>query len=369
MITGIIEGLAGERFYTEIEYNAGGSGTVGITDVDTGISVLDLKALGLPGPTGPTGPTGATGPTGIDGIDGPTGPTGPTGATGADGAGEFYYQENSPVPDPSATGARWIDSNTGIEYVWIYDGSNFFWVEPTKAGGSQYEFYFQDFSPTGTGTNSIPEGAFWYHSQTGVLYTYVYDNASPSTYQWVTSTGLAGPTGDTGPAGPTGPTGDTGPTGPTGDTGPTGPTGDTGPTGPTGPTGSSGSTLYTANDSLTGVRTLSGAGNSLTFNNLSAFNVNATGSGIQLTDNDGVGLSELTISSLGTTLTFTDIGGGTQQKIEMLGSLYGGFIVTDTDTSKGMEYAADYSSNYTNRSIVDKEYVDNNSGSPNPFNV
>jgi hypothetical protein len=30
-------------------------------------------------------------------------------------------------------GARWVDSNTGIEYVWINDGDNYYWIQPTVA--------------------------------------------------------------------------------------------------------------------------------------------------------------------------------------------------------------------------------------------
>jgi hypothetical protein len=37
-------------------------------------------------------------------------------------------------------------------------------------------------------------------------------------------------------------------------------------------------------------------------------------------------------------------------------------LVQDGINSKGLEYFADYSSNYTNRSLVDKEYVDNQVG-------
>ena len=81
----------------------------------------------------------------------------------------------------------------------------------------------------------------WYNSDTGVLYTYIYDGGSPGLYQWVTPTYLPGPTGATG-AGATGPTGPTGPLGPIGNTGPTGATGGgaTGPTGSTGATGPAG---------------------------------------------------------------------------------------------------------------------------------
>jgi hypothetical protein len=84
--------------------------------------------------------------------------------------------------------------------------------------GPAVEFFFQNTLPTGSGTNSISEGAMWYHSDTGVLYTYIYDG-SPELYSWVTPTympGATGPTGDPGPAGSSGPTGATGDPGPAG---------------------------------------------------------------------------------------------------------------------------------------------------------
>ena len=113
----------------------------------------------------------------------------------------------------------------------------------TGATGSAVEFFYQNTLPTGSGTNSITEGAMWYNSDTGVLYTYIYSGTSPETYQWVTPTympGATGGTGGTGPTGATGGTGATGPTGSTGDIGPTGATG-TGATGASGPTGATGS--------------------------------------------------------------------------------------------------------------------------------
>lgn len=113
----------------------------------------------------------------------------------------------------------------------------------TGADGPAVEFFFQDTLPTGSGTNAITEGAMWYNSDTGVLYTYIYSGTSPETYQWVTPTYMPGATGGTGGTGPTGPTGDTGSTGPTGATGNIGPTGatGTGATGASGPTGATGS--------------------------------------------------------------------------------------------------------------------------------
>lgn len=50
--------------------------------------------------------------------------------------------------------------------------------------------------------------------------------------------------------------------------------------------------------------------------------------------------------------------GGVTRRISMDG-VQNGIYITDDRHSMGMHYKADYSSNYTNRSLVDKEYVDN----------
>lgn len=44
----------------------------------------------------------------------------------------FYFQSAKPSPDPTVLGSRWIDSDTGKEYVWIYDGVNYVWMQPTQ---------------------------------------------------------------------------------------------------------------------------------------------------------------------------------------------------------------------------------------------
>jgi hypothetical protein len=69
---------------------------------------------------------------------GAPGPTGATGATGPAGAGEFYYQATVPTPDPASIGARWMDSDTGIEYVWVYDGLNYLWMQPAQIVSTRY---------------------------------------------------------------------------------------------------------------------------------------------------------------------------------------------------------------------------------------
>ena len=73
-------------------------------------------------------------------------------------------------------------------------------------------FFYQDSIPSGTGTDSIKVGTFWYDTEFELLYVYVYGN------NWMGAAGI----GPVGPIGATGPSG-VGPTGPAGPIGPTGP--------------------------------------------------------------------------------------------------------------------------------------------------
>ena len=124
------QGNIGLTGATGIQGNIGPQGATGTTG-DLGAT----GATGLQGNIGPQGATGiqgnlgATGATGL-GTTGATGATGITGATGPSGAGEFTYGNTAPVA-PSI-GARWVDSETLIEYVYINDGDNALWVEPAS---------------------------------------------------------------------------------------------------------------------------------------------------------------------------------------------------------------------------------------------
>jgi len=71
------------------------------------------------------------------------------------------------------------------------------------------EFFYQDTTPIGTGTDVIKTGTFWYDTEFGFLYVYINDDLSG--YNWITAVGEVGPIG---PIGATGPAGATGPTGP-----------------------------------------------------------------------------------------------------------------------------------------------------------
>ncbi len=49
---------------------------------------------------------------------------------------EFYYQNTTPTPNN--VGARWFNSDTGLEFVWIFDGTTNYWVQPTQLWNAQY---------------------------------------------------------------------------------------------------------------------------------------------------------------------------------------------------------------------------------------
>lgn len=114
---------------TGIDGKDGATGPQGIPGVD-GRDGVD----GVDGATGPQGiagigETGATGPQGIPGNDGPTGPR---------GYADLYFQPEPPASDSVNGGARWIDSDTGIEYVWVFDGASYTWMQPAQLGKVQY---------------------------------------------------------------------------------------------------------------------------------------------------------------------------------------------------------------------------------------
>ncbi|MFN9112053.1 MAG: hypothetical protein ACK5XN_18465, partial [Bacteroidota bacterium] len=66
---------------------------------------------------------------------------------------------------------------------------------PTVLGYTPPRTYNQNTSPTGSGTSSIPLGSLWFHSDTGIQYTYYYDG---NTYQWTQETLPLGPQGPQG---------------------------------------------------------------------------------------------------------------------------------------------------------------------------
>ena len=91
---------------------------------------------------GTTGAQGAIG-VGFQGIQGPLGIQGTQGIQGESiqglqgnqGPNAAIYFDASPPPSP-LLGDRWVDSNSGIEYTYLFDGTNNAWVEVSASGFS-----------------------------------------------------------------------------------------------------------------------------------------------------------------------------------------------------------------------------------------
>ena len=47
----------------------------------------------------------------------------------------FTYTSDTPIYSPTI-GDRWMDSDTGVEYVWVDDGTSTQWIQPTNTAGS-----------------------------------------------------------------------------------------------------------------------------------------------------------------------------------------------------------------------------------------
>jgi len=127
-------------------------------------------------PTGDGGVFGATGATGV----GITGATGPAGATGA---GSFAYGNTAPTSP--TIGSRWLDSESGKEFIWVVAGATGVWMQAVGAGGggtANVQIYDIESTSTGyldipSGTTaerpgSPPTGALRYNSSTGFAEVY-----------------------------------------------------------------------------------------------------------------------------------------------------------------------------------------------------
>lgn len=106
------------------------------------------------------------------------------GGGGSGGAGtNFFYQQEPPTVGISL-GSRWMDSDDGQEYVYLYDGNSFAWVQPSVpifvpgTAGASVNFFFQPEPPI----DSISVGSRWMDSDDGKEYVYVQDG---NTFQWI----------------------------------------------------------------------------------------------------------------------------------------------------------------------------------------
>lgn len=89
---------------------------------------------GAQGSIGTTGFQGVQGPLGIQGFQGLQGQS-IQGLQGNQGPNAAIYFDASPPPSP-LLGDRWVDSNSGIEYTYLFDGTNYSWVEVSASGFS-----------------------------------------------------------------------------------------------------------------------------------------------------------------------------------------------------------------------------------------
>jgi hypothetical protein len=149
---------------------------------------------------GPQGPQGETGPQGADGFIGVDGQSAYEVAVenGFVGTEEEWLEYLRQGPkgdkgDKGDTGEQGPQGEQGTQGIQGIQG-----VKGDKGDkgddGVAIDF-IQNTAPTGTGTSSIPAGALWFHTDTGVQYTYFNDG---NTYQWVQETLPLGPQGPQG---------------------------------------------------------------------------------------------------------------------------------------------------------------------------
>lgn len=74
------------------------------------------------------------------------------------GGSAFSYTQDAPTYSPKSVGDRWMDSDTGIEYVWINDGDSSQWIQPTNTaqGGGSKISVLQTVSITGATYAATP---------------------------------------------------------------------------------------------------------------------------------------------------------------------------------------------------------------------
>jgi hypothetical protein len=124
----------------------GGAGTSGTSGTSGAAGTS-----GTSGTSGAAGTSGTSGTSGLAGTSGSSGTSGVSGTSGTSGIIEFYYQQARPAPDPANLGARWLDSDNGIEYVWVFDGTQYLWMQPTQLGNITYQAFYINtatYSPT-----------------------------------------------------------------------------------------------------------------------------------------------------------------------------------------------------------------------------
>jgi hypothetical protein len=103
---------------------------------------------------------------------------------------EFFYQDSQPTgtgTNAINVGSFWYDTTDGTLYLYVQDSvtKQFNWISAANSQ-SVNQFFYQDNQPAGTGTNTINIGSFWYDTTDGIFYIYVRDT-NTGQYFWVTA--------------------------------------------------------------------------------------------------------------------------------------------------------------------------------------
>ena len=126
------------------------------------------------------------------------------GSTSSGGSGGSSITYSTTAPSSPTAGQMWVDSNTGIEYTYVTDPNTSQWVElgptgqtgPTGATGPSGGVFATTVSATAP--TSPSQNDIWINTNTGIYYTYINDGTSS---QWVEFSyggiGIQGPTGPT----------------------------------------------------------------------------------------------------------------------------------------------------------------------------
>ena len=140
------QGIQGEQGYTGSRGDVGYTGSKG--DIGYTGSKGDIGYTGSKGDTGYVGSQGIQGYTGSQGDIGYTGSLGYTGSEGYVGSrGNLQITTSATPPGGAVEGDIWIDSNSGIQYFYSFDGDSFQWVEYGNLGVTGYT------GSAGTGIN------------------------------------------------------------------------------------------------------------------------------------------------------------------------------------------------------------------------
>lgn len=173
---------------------------------------VSWKAVGTAqGVAGIQGNQGLQGTQGLLGIQGDLGFQGIQGIQGNQGPNAAISFGSTPPVSPSI-GDRWVDSNSGIEYTFVDDGTNSTWVEVSASGFSGTQGIQ---GPIGSGTQGIQgtegpgtytisstipvspsSGDAWLNTNTGVLTIYngtVWAEYTPNLVGTQGSQGVQGP--------------------------------------------------------------------------------------------------------------------------------------------------------------------------------